>query len=1028
MPTDYEAIAREHREYYGKGDRHLRIYRRLYDDDTHFVYELVQNADDSESKSLSFVLRDGELLVVNDGRQFNNGKKDDVRDICSIGLSEKDLTQIGSFGIGFKAVYAYSSAPKVYSGDERFEIRRLVEPAGITVHPDIQKEVETGKTAFCLPFKRDLRPDKIEHLASRLSNLHPWTLLFLRHLKAIDWRDERTGKRGSYRSDFRPREKNQDVGRLSLTKQVSDGETVSETFLVFRNLDDTLKPPPHIIEELASQAEDEYELRRVQDSANLVQPIEIAFRLDNDRLAPVDGGVLFSYLPTAQKTQLHFLIQARYQTTPARDNLPKDNNWNRWLIEATASFLPEVMQTLRKTDLMQPEFFDVLPVDDDNVPEFLVPIVETLSRALKDGEFILTDDGQYACPQQVFSPHSQELRELVSAEQLAVLTRVAGAKWLHRDIRQGRRLKVVQAAGVKEFNLESLAACITKEFIKNQPDDWLSRFYAFLKGRESLWQHGQYGRPDGVLRNKPIIKREDGEVVCPFEGDEPNAYLPPDGDTAFPIVKKLLTSDPEALDFLKRLGLSQPAIEDEVVKFILPKYSKGNQPDVTEHTRDMAKIVEALKTDSKKARERVEAKLKKTACFRAVNAVSGEADYKCAEELYLPTPEIRRYFAGNAGAWLLDELQHGLSAEELFRLMKGLEVEDKPRKQPFDPKFDAATLRAIRNGAAVTRGTVAKIVDYSLDGLDLFLDDLFRLPSDKVSDSAQVLWDFLLAYAPASLSACEKVPSCFQGAYTYQRYGDHTRNFDAQFLNELREKPWLPDQNGSLHKPSVISITDLPDAFRRSEVLGSALKMIRPEATALAQKLGIEPSTIELLQDPEKVEQFKKWAAQQGHAAELTGSKGEGNGPKGDDGGGTPSGGGHRATSGGGGGHTNGGAGGEGALHERLKDWITANPERLESGLRLHRRECGLESGYRPDLILQDAEGKFATVEVEAAFPSGNDTGMWQAVAYKHVFAAERGVPCDQVRGFLVAPRIPESIKANCRRYGVEAFEVGDVA
>jgi hypothetical protein len=73
-------------------------------------------------------------------------------------------------------------------------------------------------------------------------------------------------------------------------------------------------------------------------------------------------------------------------------------------------------------------------------------------------------------------------------------------------------------------------------------------------------------------------------------------------------------------------------------------------------------------------------------------------------------------------------------------------------------------------------------------------------------------------------------------------------------------------------------------------------------------------------------------------------------------------------------------------------------------------------------------EEKYVTVEVEAAFPGGNNTGMWQAVAYKHVFAAELGVACDQVRGFLVAPAIPDSIKTSCRQYGVEPFEVGDGA
>ena len=81
-----------------------------------------------------------ELFVWNDGCRFH---EDNVRRICSIGESNKDLTQIGTFGIGFKAVYAYTNLPEIYSGDERFRIRDFTKPEGID---DMDARVaETGR-------------------------------------------------------------------------------------------------------------------------------------------------------------------------------------------------------------------------------------------------------------------------------------------------------------------------------------------------------------------------------------------------------------------------------------------------------------------------------------------------------------------------------------------------------------------------------------------------------------------------------------------------------------------------------------------------------------------------------------------------------------------------------------------------------------------------------------------------------------------------------------------------------------------
>lgn len=129
--------------------------------------------------------------------------------------------------------------------------------------------------------------------------------------------------------------------------------------------------------------------------------------------------------------------------------------------------------------------------------------------------------------------------------------------------------------------------------------------------------------------------------------------------------------------------------------------------------------------------------------------------------------------------------------------------------------------------------------------------------------------------------------------------------------------------------------------------------------------------------------------------------------------------GGHRPPSSGGGG------GGESDAHRRLKNELWEHPELIEPGMQRYLYEPERASHYRPDLILKDAQGRFAAVEVEAEFPRESDYGVWQAVAYKHVAAAEFQQRCEDVRGILAAPQIPESIKQKCRQLGVEPVEVG---
>ena len=127
MPTDYDRIRADNIREYGQGTRHLSFLGRLYTDRTHFVFELLQNAEDAGATRILFRLFEDRLEVTHDGRAFNEA---DVRGVCGVGEGTKveDMTQIGKFGIGFKSVYAYTEIPEIHSGGEGFRIENYVRP------------------------------------------------------------------------------------------------------------------------------------------------------------------------------------------------------------------------------------------------------------------------------------------------------------------------------------------------------------------------------------------------------------------------------------------------------------------------------------------------------------------------------------------------------------------------------------------------------------------------------------------------------------------------------------------------------------------------------------------------------------------------------------------------------------------------------------------------------------------------------------------------------------------------------------
>ncbi len=186
MRKEWVEITR--RNNFEKGIRHSTIEK--YPDPVHFVYELLQNAEDQNATEALFELSTDRLVFRHNGTPFI---RSDVENITSIGDSDKpqEANKIGRFGIGFKSVFAITDRPEICTVLEEkpfaFAIENLVIPIAI---PENHEKSNQYDTQFIFPFINGQEISLYSKIRKRLSVLGFETLLFLRNLASITWKTE----------------------------------------------------------------------------------------------------------------------------------------------------------------------------------------------------------------------------------------------------------------------------------------------------------------------------------------------------------------------------------------------------------------------------------------------------------------------------------------------------------------------------------------------------------------------------------------------------------------------------------------------------------------------------------------------------------------------------------------------------------------------------------------------------------------------------------------------------------------------
>lgn len=808
MPVDYKQIREDNIRRYGTDVNEWGplLLQGLYASPTHFIYELLQNAEDALARrgenwqgerAVSFTLTPDLLRVSHFGAPFNEA---DVRGVCSIAKSTKEAGEIGRFGIGFKSVYTFTSRPEIHSGGKNFAIENYV-------HPEATKPVDTqaDETVILMPLtKGKVASDEI---VGGLEALGATSLLFLRQIDEVRW---------------------------------TDGDAISGHYLRETKQLDTLARRVTVIGEKNRKSDKDAEWlvfsRPVRNGSDEVGNVEIAFAVVGGKIQKTAMSRLVAYFSTTLDTHLGFLIQGPYRTTSGRDNILSGDEWNRHLVKETAALLPEALCYLRDNNYLDIGALQCLPLDSVKFGggNTFAPFFDATKQALMSERLLPRHQSGYASATTACLGRTQALRELLSPSQLAEIRGVSGElAWLNGEINSDRNAELRnylrRELDVADITPEVMVRrlSLSPGFLKKQTCEWVQNFYEFLYDQPALLQS---------LSILPLVRLENGEHVA--AGGK--VFLPGKMKTNFLTVHSGVCQTEKARKFLRAVGLTEPNLVDDIIYNILPKYKQSPVTVSDEDYRaDISRILHAATEDGMARRRQLINTLRETDFVKCANTTGGSQWLK-PSQAYLPTQRLKCLFYGVDGVWLADDSYECLRDEGVTKILKECGAAEciRPlRRDRWVYRGDsyATQLREKSTHPETTYRSDQFVGDCDIDGLESLLKHMPNLAGDARKERAKLLWEEL-----GGLSS-----RCFTCDFTWTHEGRHTVQCDTTFVRLLRDSAWVPDDTGELLRPDCVLFDSL--GWEKNPLLESKIPFKRTADDELAAAVGIEPDVIALL-------------------------------------------------------------------------------------------------------------------------------------------------------------------------------------
>lgn len=791
---DHEELARVLKRHVGIRN----IVEDLYPDTAHFIYELLQNAEDAGASKAAFILRKDALTFEHDGRPFNAS---DIRGITDIGDGTKAGTedQIGHFGIGFKAVFSYTETPQIWSLNYAFEISEMVLPSEIKLNPDLDKI-----TRFKFPFNSDKKPREQAFLEIRegLKDIADNTLLFLSNIEEIRWSvdcGEQCHLLRIQHSDY----------HIEILRETGTKSTESAHFLRFTEPVSGLENQ-HIA--IAFELEPLSEHRQMNALTSLAKQF---------RIVPADSGCVAIYFTAAKETSnLRFHLHAPFVPELSRSSI-KNTPLNEPLFRQIAQLVAQSLMDIRDFDLLDREFLSVLPNSQDDIPTQYIPIRDAIIDAMNKKPLTPTHAGGHAPGSQLLQSEAG-LKDILNRDDIRFLIDndddrydwAVAATQRNNLVDRFMRDLDIQQWGVKQF-LEVLENCCSNrhrfcystytwrqspdeqflDWMRQKPAEWYRRLYTlfYRELEDNLHQF------DDIC----IVRCSDGEL-----GTGSGCYFPTPETREDPIHPRVAestytdsktgTEKKYAKEFLEGIGVREIGEFEQIEAILERRYTDPDRPPSWEtHESDLKRFIKLTEKDE----HAVNLFRKYFILQRADNS------WSCPSGLYLDSPYLEtgleiyynRLGSKSEHVALSENYQTFEILEQFIYFAKKCGVVDRLeiKMVGISDNPEEEYLRRAQGARFTSTGI-------NRDFVIPELETLFEEPTVELSC---LIWKTL----------CEQLQdkSILNATFQYNQ-SNQSHSADSQLVHQLRNVAWIPQQdNESIQfvRPEKALRDRLPDNF-----------------------------------------------------------------------------------------------------------------------------------------------------------------------------------------------------------------------
>lgn len=571
-----------------------------YPETAHFVYELLQNADDAEATKVDIILRDNVLLFKHNGKKHfditeeNADNVGDINSITGIGDSTKTDNQnkIGKFGVGFKAVFQYTDTPEIFDDIFCFKIENYIIPTLLDKdHPERKK----GETLFLFNLNKNTEKS-YEDIRERLEGLHN-PILFLRNLENITWqieKDKKVIKKGAYKK------------RCMETVQISDYVKLEKLRLYDNDQASTL----FLISEDIIVSDD-----------NSEHKICVGYYYDESkkRIVTENRQNIYCFFPTKEALDTCFIVHAPFLLTDNRQNLKPNERLNDSLINLLAKLSAQSILYLRdygiknKHLLIDKNIAKLIPeVETSYWGTVLQPIIKPFHDEIKDvistEEVLLSRNNNYLSCDNSIIAEQPEIVDLISQKDFIQLRRddEDDDYWDDKDFLKKSVALAIQDEDVSylfdidTYSVDDLLEDISSDFLDTKDIDWVVKLYLFLRKniRINHWKPNIKFLDIDVTSRRlfkaPIIRANKEWVSYLNSENLPQVFFAPKNSRGlkYTFVDKDYVKNETAKSFLEAIGIKEPDEKDYIYSQILPKYEgKYIQGDDEEIVADFDRLL-----------------------------------------------------------------------------------------------------------------------------------------------------------------------------------------------------------------------------------------------------------------------------------------------------------------------------------------------------------------------------------------------------------------------------------------------------